>query len=104
MKWFTWALSSTWLQARRRAQLATTGEFNVFHGFTFTDERERSGIGFRHRIVDDAGRTYKAAHYDHGSGVAVAAVLSDEFKSLAGLKRVGIVLSGGNADLDHLPW
>ena len=38
------------------------------------------------------------------AAVAVAAVLSDEFKSLPGLERVGIVLSGGNADLDHLPW
>ncbi len=38
------------------------------------------------------------------SAVAVAAVLSDEFKALPGLSRVGIVLSGGNVDLDHLPW
>jgi threonine dehydratase len=38
------------------------------------------------------------------AAVAVAAVLSDEFKKLAGLKRVGVVLSGGNVNLDHLPW
>jgi threonine dehydratase/serine racemase len=38
------------------------------------------------------------------SAVAVAAVLSDEFQNLPGLHRVGIVLSGGNADLDRLPW
>lgn len=38
------------------------------------------------------------------SAVAVAAVLTEEFKSLGGLKRVGIVLTGGNADLDQLPW
>ncbi len=38
------------------------------------------------------------------SAVAVAAVLTEEFKSLSGLKRVGIVLTGGNADLDQLPW
>lgn len=38
------------------------------------------------------------------SAVPVAAVLSDEFKALPGLSRVGIVLSGGNVDLDHLPW
>jgi threonine dehydratase/serine racemase len=38
------------------------------------------------------------------SAVAFAAVLSDEFRSLPGLGRVGIVLSGGNVDLDHLPW
>lgn len=38
------------------------------------------------------------------SAVAVAAVLTEEFKSLGELDRVGIVLTGGNADLDHLPW
>ncbi len=36
----------------------------------------------------------------------VAAVLSPEFKKLAGpeVKRVGVVLCGGNLDLDGLPW
>jgi threonine dehydratase len=38
------------------------------------------------------------------SAVALAAVLTDEFRAIAGVQRVGIVLSGGNVDLDHLPW
>jgi threonine dehydratase len=38
------------------------------------------------------------------SAVAVAAVLTDEFRALDGLHRVGIILSGGNVDLDKLPW
>ena len=38
------------------------------------------------------------------AAVAVAAVLSDQFKSLGGLPRVGVIISGGNVDLDHLPW
>ena len=38
------------------------------------------------------------------SAVPVAAVLSDEFRSIKGINRVGIVLSGGNVDLDALPW
>jgi threonine dehydratase/serine racemase len=38
------------------------------------------------------------------SAVALAAVLTDEFRGLGGAERVGIVLSGGNVDLDHLPW
>jgi threonine dehydratase/serine racemase len=38
------------------------------------------------------------------AAVAVAAVLSDEFRALEGLRRVGVILSGGNADLDRLPW
>ena len=38
------------------------------------------------------------------AAVAVAAVLSQEFQGLGGLNRVGIVLSGGNVNLDDLPW
>ena len=38
------------------------------------------------------------------AAVAVAAVLSEEFRALTGLERVGVVLSGGNVDLDRLPW
>lgn len=38
------------------------------------------------------------------SAVAVAAVLSGPFRELQGLDRVGVVLSGGNANLDALPW
>ena len=38
------------------------------------------------------------------SAVAVAVALSDEFKALKGLRRVGVILSGGNVDLDRLPW
>ena len=38
------------------------------------------------------------------SAVAVAAVLSDEFRSLARIVRVGVVLTGGNVDLDRRLW
>ncbi len=38
------------------------------------------------------------------AAVAVAAVFAEEFRELAGVQRVGIVLSGGNANLDQLPW
>jgi threonine dehydratase/serine racemase len=38
------------------------------------------------------------------AAVALAAVLSEEFKGLQGPKRVGVVLSGGNVNLDSLPW
>jgi threonine dehydratase/serine racemase len=38
------------------------------------------------------------------AAVALAAVLSDEFRTLQGLRRIGIILSGGNVDLDSLPW
>lgn len=42
------------------------------------------------------------------SATTLAAVLSDEFKAVAkeyGLRNVGVVLSGGNVDLDaQMPW
>ncbi len=41
-----------------------------------------------------------------GAACTVAAVLSPKFKELAGpkVKRVGVVLCGGNMDLNTLPW
>jgi threonine dehydratase/serine racemase len=38
------------------------------------------------------------------AAVALAVVLADEFRALPGIPRVGILLSGGNVDLDRLPW
>ena len=38
------------------------------------------------------------------AAVALAAVLSEEFRARPGLARVGVVLTGGNVDLERLPW
>jgi len=38
------------------------------------------------------------------AAVAVAAVFAPPFTALGGLHRVGVVLSGGNVNLDELPW
>lgn len=38
------------------------------------------------------------------AAVALAAVLAEAFRSRQDLARVGVVLSGGNVDLDRLPW
>jgi threonine dehydratase len=38
------------------------------------------------------------------AAVAVAAVLGDPLRALEGLQRIGVVLSGGNVNLDDLPW
>ena len=38
------------------------------------------------------------------AAVAVAAMLADEFRALDGARRVGVILSGGNVNLDELPW
>jgi len=38
------------------------------------------------------------------AAVPLAVALDNRFRDLAGLSRVGIILSGGNVDLDALPW
>ena len=38
------------------------------------------------------------------AAVAVAVVLGEEFRGRAGIRTVGVVLSGGNVSLDRLPW
>ncbi len=65
------------LETRRKQQEAFVQRFQAFRGFRFTDQIEASGIRFEHRAVDDAGRDYKPAHYDHGNGVATADVDGD---------------------------
>src|SRR2546430_15282318 len=58
-----------WLAERTRQEVELAARSPVAHDFRFSDQRQASGITFQNRIVDDAGRTYKLAHYDHGSGV-----------------------------------
>ena len=70
-------LDPPWLEERREAQLESAGQIGVFHDFRFSDRVEESGITFEHRIVDDAGRSWKPNHYDHGNGMAVADVDDD---------------------------
>jgi len=38
------------------------------------------------------------------AAVPVAAILGERFRGLPGLATVGVILSGGNVDLDRLPW
>jgi hypothetical protein len=77
------------MQTLRDEQLKTTGQFTVFHDFRFTDRIRESGITFRHRVVSDAGKTYKAAHYDHGNGLAVADVDGDGLTDVYFVSQVG---------------
>lgn len=81
--------SPAWLAERRDRQLATVDQFDVFHDFRFTDQLEESGIQFSHKIVDDAGKSWKMVHYDHGNGVAVADVDSDGFYDIYFTNQVG---------------
>ena len=78
-----------WLERLRAAQVKAAAGVSVFHAFQFTDRLQESGITFRHRIVDDAGRTYKAAHYDHGNGIAIADVDGDGLSDIYFANQVG---------------
>ena len=49
-------------------------------------------------------KTIRKGIIEPSAAVALAAVMTEEFRALDGLHCVAIVLSGGNVDLDHLPW
>lgn len=64
--------------------------------FTVTDEE----------IIAAMRLTWERAKLliEPSSAVAVATVLSEPFRQLKGLQKVGVILSGGNVNLDNLPW
>lgn len=77
------------LEPRAKAQRATAAEFGVFNQFSFSDRIRESGITFQHRIVEDAAKTYKAVHYDHGNGIAVADVDGDGLLDVLFVNQAG---------------
>ncbi len=78
-----------WLVERARQEAELAARSQVVHDFRFTDRREASGITFENRVVDDAGRNYKLAHYDHGSGLCSADVDGDGLPDLYFTTQLG---------------
>ena len=79
----------TWMKERAQKQFGTVGDFKVFYEFQFTDRLPQSNITFVNRVVDDAAKNYKAAHYDHGNGVAVADVNGDGLLDIYFVNQLG---------------
>jgi len=71
-------LGAKTLPTRAQRQQQTLGQFEVFHDFRFEDRAPESGIDFVHESVEDSLKNWMPVHYDHGNGIAVADVDSDE--------------------------
>lgn len=82
-------IDSDWMSERREHQLSTRSQFNSFIDFEFQDRYVGSGIDWINRVVDDAGYSYKAVHYDHGNGIAIADVDGDGFLDIYFVNQVG---------------
>ena len=80
---------TAWLTRLQAEQQKAIAGVSAFHDFQFTDRLATSGITFKHHIVDDAGRTYKEAHYDHGNGLAVADVDGDGLLDIYFVSQLG---------------
>ncbi|HEY6108275.1 MAG TPA: CRTAC1 family protein [Gemmatimonadales bacterium] len=83
------AATPAWLVERARQEAELAARSPVVHDFRFTDQRSASGITFENRVVDDAGKAYKLAHYDHGSGVCAADVDGDGLPDLYFTTQLG---------------
>jgi hypothetical protein len=66
-----------WMAERKKAQEVAAGSSTAFRAFKFDDGLSRSGITFRHTVVDEAGKRFRPNHYDHGTAVAAADVDND---------------------------
>jgi len=92
-----------WLEKRAADQRKAAGSWSVRHDFRFRNRRWETGIRFKHRMVEDGGKYYKAVHYDHGNGVAVADVDGDGLQDLyfcnqTGSNQLWRNLGGGRFD------
>jgi hypothetical protein len=80
---------TSWLDKLHDEQIKAAAGLPVFHDFQFTDRLIESGITFTNQIVADAGKAYKAVHYDHGNGIAIADVDGDGLCDIYFTSQVG---------------
>jgi len=82
------SLFPKWISERKHEQVQKSKAYKVFNGFSFKDEIMSSNINFKHEINPDCAKYYKASHYDHGNGVAVADVDNDGLYDLYFVSQV----------------
>ncbi len=78
-----------WLRRRKQEQEKLALEYKPYHDFKFVDRLAESGITFRNGITDDGKKNYKADHYDHGNGIAVADVDGDGLYDIYFVNQMG---------------
>lgn len=78
-----------WIESRQAKQIASKDQIDAPVNFRFNDQQQQSGLNFRHHIVDCAGKNYKAAHYDHGNGIAVADIDGDNLLDVYLVSQIG---------------
>ncbi len=78
-----------WLLRRKKEQEEQARSYDVYHDFQFADHLAESGITFKSGITDDTLQKYKATHYDHGNGIAVADVDGDGLYDIYFINQMG---------------
>jgi len=95
------AVVPEWMLDRAGQENRIAAGSSVMHDFRFSDRREASGITFQNRVVDDAGKSYKLVHYDHGNGLCAADVDGDGLPDLYFATQLGTNELWKNVGNDH---